>query len=85
MLETQELWAEYVQRQCELQAECVGSPMISYCPMLKWIECNKELDLLLSGLFVNELKNTPNIHPGFPGIVLSNPRKHGHIFLLSCS
>ena len=51
MLETQELWAEYVQRQCELQAEYVGSPMISYCPMLKWIECNKELDLLLSGLF----------------------------------
>ena len=52
LLEAQELWAEYVQKQCELQAKYVGSPMISYCPMLKWIERNKELDLLLSSLFV---------------------------------
>ena len=53
LLEAQELWAEYVSKQCELQAKYVGSPMISYCPMLKWIERNKELDLLLSSLFVN--------------------------------
>ena len=53
LFEAQELWAEYVQKQCELQAKYVGSPMISYCPMLKWIERNKELDLLLSSLFVN--------------------------------
>ena len=53
LLETQELWAAYVQRQCDLQAKYVGSPMISYCPMLKWIERNEELDLLLSSFFVN--------------------------------
>ena len=53
LLETQELWAEYVPRQCELQAKYVGSPMISHCPMLKWIERNEELDLLLGCLFVN--------------------------------
>ena len=53
LLEAQELWVEYVQKQCEIQAKYVGSPMISYCPMLKWIERNKELDLLLSSFFVN--------------------------------
>ena len=53
--------------------------------ILKWIERNEELDLLLGSLFVNWLKNTLNTHPGFPGIVLSNPRKHGHISLVSCS
>ncbi|NBT43173.1 MAG: DUF1311 domain-containing protein, partial [Alphaproteobacteria bacterium] len=47
LLEAQKLWAAYIQMQCELQAKYVGSPMISYCPMLKWIERNKELDLLL--------------------------------------
>ena len=53
LLEAQELWAAYVEKQCELQAKYVGSPMISYCPMLKWIERNKELDLLLGSLLVN--------------------------------
>jgi len=53
LLEAQELWVEYVQKQCELQAKYVGSPMISYCPMLKWIERSKELDLLLGSLYVN--------------------------------
>ena len=53
LLEAQELWAAYVQRQCELQGKYVGSPMVSYCPMLKWIERNEELDLLLGSLSVN--------------------------------
>lgn len=53
LLEAQDLWAAYVQRQCELQGKYVGSPMISYCPMLKWIERNEELDLLLGSLSVN--------------------------------
>ena len=53
LLEAQKLWAAYIQMQCELQAKYVGSPMISYCPMLKWIERNKELDLLLDSLFTN--------------------------------
>ena len=53
LLEAQEFWAAYVQRQCELQGKYVGSPMVSYCPMLKWIERNEELDLLLGSLSVN--------------------------------
>lgn len=53
LLEAQELWVDYVQKQCELQAKYVGSPMISYCPMLKWIERNEELDLLLDSLYVD--------------------------------
>ena len=53
LLEAQDLWAAYVQRQCELQGKYVGSPMVSYCPMLKWIERNEELDLLLGSLSVN--------------------------------
>ena len=53
LLKAQELWAEYAQWQCELQAKYIGSPMISYCPMLKWIERNKELDLLLRSLSLN--------------------------------
>ena len=53
LLEAQELWAAYVQRQCELQGKYVGSPMVSYCPMLKWIERNEELDLLLGSLSLN--------------------------------
>ena len=53
LLEAQELWAAYVQRQCELQGKYVGSPMVSYCPMLKWIARNEELDLLLGSLSVN--------------------------------
>lgn len=53
LLEAQEFWAAYVQRQCELLGKYVGSPMVSYCPMLKWIERNEELDLLLGSLSVN--------------------------------
>lgn len=53
LLEAQELWAAYVQRQCDLQGKYVGSPMVSYCPMLKWIERNEKLDLLLGSLYVN--------------------------------
>lgn len=53
LIESQKLWVAYIQMQCELQAKYVGSPMISYCPMLKWIERNKELDLLLGSLSTN--------------------------------
>ena len=86
LLEAQELWAAYVQEQCELQGKYVGSAMVSYCPMLKWIERNEELDLLLGSLSENfPIKIISNDRLGFPGTVLSNPRRHGYISPVSCS
>ena len=47
VLRDQSLWYTYMQSQCELRRRFIGMPEESYCPMMKHIQRNQELDLLL--------------------------------------
>ena len=47
VLKDQSLWYTYMQSQCELRRRFIGMPEESYCPMIKHIKRNQELNLLL--------------------------------------